>query len=76
MSDLLREAITDLVIENHRLKRRVEFYESLLGQGSELLYHGMLARLPPDDRGYSLDEEPGAERVVALAGARGATRDG
>lgn len=76
MSDLLREAISDLVLENQRLKRQVEFYGALLGQGSEMLYHCMLASLPPHDRGYSLDEEPGAERVVELAGTRGATRDG
>jgi hypothetical protein len=76
MSTLMREAIADLVLENAALRRRLAFYVSLLGQGSEMLYHCMLAGLPPRDRGYSLDEEPGAETVVELAGPRGATRGG
>jgi hypothetical protein len=75
MGQLEREAIADLVLENQQLKRQVEFYQCL-GQGSEMLYHCMLAGLPPRDRGYSLDEKPGAEKVVELAGTRGATRGG
>jgi hypothetical protein len=67
MSTLMREAIADLVLENAALRQRLAFYESLLGKGSEMLYHCKLAGLPAHDRGYSLDEDPGAEAVVELA---------
>jgi hypothetical protein len=66
MSDLHREAIADLVIENAALRRRIALLEELLAQRSAMLYENLAAALPPDERRYTIDGAPPVDTVLAL----------
>lgn len=61
MTDPLREAIAELVIENLRLRRELELYRSIEAVRAERTYDSLMAAvgLRPADR-----RSPGVERVL------------